>query len=63
MSRLLGYKVTREKRFQAGEGRCVFRVQLDQPLRSVAFRFAFEDELNKSQPDVSISVDTGNAVG
>ncbi len=63
LSRLLGYKVTREKRFQAGEGRCVFRVQLDQPLRSVAFRFAFEDELNKSQPDVSISVDTGNAVG
>jgi predicted ArsR family transcriptional regulator len=31
LERLLGYKVVREQRFQAGHGRCVFRVRLDQP--------------------------------
>jgi len=44
LSRLLGYQVTREKRFQHGDGRCVFRVQLDQPITADSFRFAFEDE-------------------
>jgi predicted ArsR family transcriptional regulator len=31
LERLLGFKVVREQRFQAGHGRCVFRVRLDQP--------------------------------
>jgi predicted ArsR family transcriptional regulator len=31
LERLLGFKVVREQRFQAGHGRCVFRVHLDQP--------------------------------
>jgi predicted ArsR family transcriptional regulator len=31
LERLLGYKVVREQRFQAGDGRCVFRVRLDEP--------------------------------
>ncbi len=31
LERLLGYKVVREQRFQAGHGRCVFRVKLDEP--------------------------------
>ena len=31
LERLLGYQVVREQRFQAGHGRCVFRVKLDQP--------------------------------
>jgi predicted ArsR family transcriptional regulator len=31
LERLLGYQVVREQRFQAGHGRCVFRVRLDQP--------------------------------
>ena len=31
LERLLGFRVIREQRFQAGDGRCVFRVQLDQP--------------------------------
>jgi len=55
LSRLLGYKVIREKRFQNGDGRCVFRVQLDQPVDSSSFRFAFEEELNSSQPDAAVS--------
>jgi predicted ArsR family transcriptional regulator len=49
LSRLLGHKVTREKRFQDGDGRCVFRVHLDQPVHSDAFRFAFEDEGEHSE--------------
>ncbi|MBK8905946.1 MAG: HTH domain-containing protein [Anaerolineaceae bacterium] len=48
LSRLLGYAVTREKRFQDGDGRCVFRVHLDRPINADAFRFAFEAELDHS---------------
>ncbi|MCL4264501.1 MAG: winged helix-turn-helix transcriptional regulator [Anaerolineae bacterium] len=48
LSRLLGYVVTREKRFQDGDGRCVFRVHLDRPINADAFRFAFESEMNHS---------------
>lgn len=44
LSRLIGYRVSREKRFQDGDGRCVFKVHLDEPLRSDDFQFAFEDE-------------------
>jgi predicted ArsR family transcriptional regulator len=46
LSRLLGHRVVREKRFQNGDGRCVFHVRLDQPLNPPAFRFAFEEEMN-----------------
>lgn len=49
LSRLLGYAVTREKRFQDGDGCCAFRVHLDQPVNTAAFRFAYEEEMNKSQ--------------
>lgn len=31
LERLLGHKVVREQRFQAGHGRCVFRVRLEEP--------------------------------
>jgi predicted ArsR family transcriptional regulator len=48
LSRLLGYTVTREKRFQNGDGRCVFRVHTDQPVNTDTFRFAFEEEMNNS---------------
>jgi predicted ArsR family transcriptional regulator len=58
LSRLLGHRVTREKRFQAGDGRCVFSVQPDQPLDSATFRFAFEDELNPSQSGAAVSIET-----
>lgn len=44
LSRLLEYTVTREKRFQDGDGRCVFRVHLNQPINNDTFRFALEEE-------------------
>jgi predicted ArsR family transcriptional regulator len=42
LTRLLGYHVVREKRFQNGDGCCSFRVKTDQPIDSSAF--FFEDE-------------------
>ncbi len=42
LSRLLGYEVSREERFQDGHGRCVFAVHLDRPVEPAEFRFAFE---------------------
>ncbi|MDB5104338.1 MAG: putative transcriptional regulator [Fibrobacteres bacterium] len=36
---LLGCRVVREERFQAGNGRCVFRVKLDAPIAKREFRF------------------------
>ena len=41
LSQLLGCKVVREQRFQAGHGRCVFRVRLDEP-RPPGAAFALE---------------------
>jgi hypothetical protein len=46
LSRLLGHTVTREKRFQDGDGRCVFRVHLNQPVNADDFRFAYEEEVS-----------------
>jgi predicted ArsR family transcriptional regulator len=43
LTRLLGYRVIREERFQNGDGRCVFRVKLDQPVDENTFRFELED--------------------
>ncbi len=43
LERLLGFKVVREQRFQAGHGRCVFRVRLDEPHRQGA-AFALEQD-------------------
>jgi len=43
LERLLGCKIVREQRFQAGHGRCVFRVQLDAP-RPQDERFTLEPE-------------------
>jgi len=44
LSRLLGYRVTRVRRFQDGDGRCVFRVHLDRPLAPDQLRFEFEGD-------------------
>lgn len=44
LSRLLGYQVTRARRFQAGDGCCEFRVHRDQPLLSDEFQFEPEIE-------------------
>jgi predicted ArsR family transcriptional regulator len=42
LTRLLGYRVVREKRFQNGDGCCVFRVKTEQPKDFPAF--SFEEE-------------------
>lgn len=44
LMRLLGVRVVREKRFQTGDGQCIFRILADQPIDTTAFRFAYEDE-------------------
>ena len=41
LTRLLGAEVVREERFQAGDGRCVFRVLRDRPV-DPGFRFGWE---------------------
>jgi predicted ArsR family transcriptional regulator len=46
LTRLLGYRVEREKKFQNGDGRCAFRVHLDQPVDGDSFSFAWEEPLN-----------------
>lgn len=43
LSRLLGYQVVREERMQDGHGRCVFQVQLNEPINH-EYKFKFEDE-------------------
>ena len=42
LERLLGHPVIREERFQAGDGRCAFRVRLGRPLPREDFRFESE---------------------
>lgn len=43
LTRLLGVRVEREKRFQSGDGRCAFRILADEPVNTERFRFAFEE--------------------
>lgn len=42
LTQLLGYRVVREERFQQGDGRCVFRVMLDQPVDGKDPQFTLE---------------------
>ncbi len=42
LTRLLGYRVVREERFQNGDGRCVFRVLLDEPIDESTYKFSLE---------------------
>lgn len=42
LTRLLGYHVVREERFQDGDGHCAFRVLLDRPIDDQSFVFALE---------------------
>lgn len=51
LTRLLGFQVVREKRFQSGDGRCVFRVQTDRPVGSGPIPFAFEEPANGDSAD------------
>lgn len=42
LSRLLGVRVVRERRFQDGDGHCAFRILVNEPI-DTAFRFAYEN--------------------
>jgi predicted ArsR family transcriptional regulator len=44
LARLLGKPVIREERFQNGDGRCVFRVCVEETLDPNSFRFEFETD-------------------
>lgn len=46
LSRLLGKRVTREERFQDGDGRCVFRVHKERSFEETE-EFVFEDEMGR----------------
>ncbi|WP_353948282.1 hypothetical protein ABNN70_15265 [Sporolactobacillus sp. Y61] len=43
LTQLLGYKVERTERFQNGDGRCVFRILLDQPIDKDSCPFTLEE--------------------
>ncbi|MGH1362196.1 MAG: helix-turn-helix transcriptional regulator [Calditrichia bacterium] len=43
LSRLLGVRLKREKKFQKGDGCCTFRVLQNQPVDTKTFRFELED--------------------
>jgi predicted ArsR family transcriptional regulator len=45
LTRILGYRVVREEKFQTGDGRCVFRVDEDQPIDPDTWEFQLESEL------------------
>lgn len=51
LTRLLGFKVVREKRFQAGDGRCVFRILTDHPIGPDPPPFTFEQPLDLESAD------------
>ena len=42
LTRLLGYRVIREERFQNGDGRCVFRILLNEPIKEDSIDFILE---------------------
>lgn len=42
LTRLLGHRVVREERFQAGDGCCAFRVLEDRPVDPETYRFELE---------------------
>ena len=45
LSRILGVRVEREKKFQNGDGRCVFLVHGDEPLDEATWEFKLESEM------------------
>ena len=42
LTRLLGVRVVRRRKFQAGDGCCAFEVLLNEPIDPGEFRFEFE---------------------
>ncbi len=47
LTRVLGYRVVREEKFQEGAGRCVFRVLEDQPINPDSWEFKLESDLTR----------------
>ena len=45
LTRILGVRVEREKKFQNGDGRCVFLVHTDEPIDEETWEFKFENEM------------------
>ncbi len=44
LTRILGYRVVREEKFQHGDGRCIFRVLHDEPVDPETWEFEHESE-------------------
>lgn len=44
LTKLLGFRVVREEKFQNGDGRCVFRVYADEPVDATTLKFRLESE-------------------
>jgi predicted ArsR family transcriptional regulator len=47
LTRLIGFQVRREQKFQHGDGRCVFRVFLDEPVDPASQDFQLESETER----------------
>jgi predicted ArsR family transcriptional regulator len=47
LTRVLGYRVVREEKFQHGDGRCVFRVLHDEPVDGEQWQFEVEPEFTR----------------
>jgi predicted ArsR family transcriptional regulator len=47
LTRVLGYKVVRDEKFQNGDGRCVFRVLEDQPIDPTSWEFRLEADFTR----------------
>lgn len=63
LTRLLGVRVVRERRFQDGDGCCVFRILEDQPAEA-DLRFAYEECVGDGrQPDEEVGHASGRRGG
>ena len=47
MTRVLGYRVVRDEKFQNGDGRCVFRVLEDEPVDPDSWQFQLESGVTR----------------
>lgn len=49
LTRLVGFRVRREEKFQDGDDRCVFRIDTDEPVDPANREFVLESELETSK--------------
>jgi len=45
LTKVLGFRVAREEKFQNGDGRCIFRVYADEPVDPATMEFRLESEM------------------